>query len=231
MNHRIGGRKFGLPSDQRRALLKGLVRALFTYQTIKTTETRAKDVRSIAEKLITGARVDTPARSPSGPPLPRRRDLGASPVHADRAGVQDRAGWLYPYRQDRPAPGRCCDNRAAFADHRPRVRHADGAREDRPAGPCSLELSWRELHRLKLTIEYDGTEFCGFQRQAQGERTVQSVLEQAIETAVAARRDRSARRGPHRCRRSCIGTGSLFGDCQLLPIERWAIALNSLLPA
>ena len=59
MNHRIGGRKFGLPSDQRQALLKSLVRALFTYQTIKTTETRAKDVRSIAEKLITGARVDT----------------------------------------------------------------------------------------------------------------------------------------------------------------------------
>ncbi len=59
MNHRIGGRKFGLPSDQRRALLKGLVRALLTYQTIRTTETRAKDVRSIAEKLITNAREDT----------------------------------------------------------------------------------------------------------------------------------------------------------------------------
>ena len=59
MNHRISGRKFGLPSDQRRALLKGLVRALFTYQTIKTTETRAKDVRSIAEKMITAAREDT----------------------------------------------------------------------------------------------------------------------------------------------------------------------------
>ena len=59
MNHRIGGRKFGLPSDQRRALLKSLVRALFVYQTIQTTETRAKDVRSIAEKMITHARVDT----------------------------------------------------------------------------------------------------------------------------------------------------------------------------
>jgi len=59
MNHRIGGRKFGLPSDQRRALLKGLVRSLLTYQTIRTTETRAKDVRSIAEKLITNARQDT----------------------------------------------------------------------------------------------------------------------------------------------------------------------------
>jgi large subunit ribosomal protein L17 len=59
MNHRIGGRKFGVPSDQRRALLKSLVRSLLTYQSIKTTETRAKDVRSIAEKLITTAKVDT----------------------------------------------------------------------------------------------------------------------------------------------------------------------------
>ena len=59
MNHRIGGRKFGLPSDQRRALLKSLVRALLIYQTIKTTETRAKDVSSIAEKLIANARVDS----------------------------------------------------------------------------------------------------------------------------------------------------------------------------
>ena len=59
MNHRVGGRKFGLPSDQRRALLKGLVRSLLTYQTIKTTETRAKDVRIIAEKIITTARIDT----------------------------------------------------------------------------------------------------------------------------------------------------------------------------
>ncbi len=59
MYHRMGGRKFGLPSDQRRALLKSLVRALLTYQTIKTTDTRAKDVRSIAEKLIADARQDT----------------------------------------------------------------------------------------------------------------------------------------------------------------------------
>ena len=45
MNHRMGGRKFSLPSDQRQALLKSLVRALFVYQTIQTTETRAKDVK------------------------------------------------------------------------------------------------------------------------------------------------------------------------------------------
>ena len=56
MRHRIGGRQFGLPSDQRRALLKGLVRALFIQQKIQTTETRAKDVRILAERLITIAK-------------------------------------------------------------------------------------------------------------------------------------------------------------------------------
>ncbi len=59
MYHRKAHRKLGLPSDQRRSLLKGLVRALFTYQTIKTTETRAKEVKGIAEKIITDARQDT----------------------------------------------------------------------------------------------------------------------------------------------------------------------------
>jgi large subunit ribosomal protein L17 len=56
MRHRVGGRKFGLPSDQRRALLKGLVRSLLIFQKIQTTETRAKDIRIIAERIITSAR-------------------------------------------------------------------------------------------------------------------------------------------------------------------------------
>src|ERR1051325_2287630 len=56
MRHRVGGRKFGLPSDQRRALLKGLVRSLFEHDKIVTTETRAKDIKPIAEKLITTAK-------------------------------------------------------------------------------------------------------------------------------------------------------------------------------
>ncbi|HEY3329641.1 MAG TPA: 50S ribosomal protein L17 [Capsulimonadaceae bacterium] len=56
MRHRIGGRQFGLPSDQRRALLKGLVRALLVNHKIQTTETRAKDVRIIVERLITQAK-------------------------------------------------------------------------------------------------------------------------------------------------------------------------------
>lgn len=58
MRHRMSGRKFGLPSDQRQAMLKSLVRALFVHDRITTTVTRAKDVKPIAEKLITIAKKD-----------------------------------------------------------------------------------------------------------------------------------------------------------------------------
>jgi large subunit ribosomal protein L17 len=48
-------RKLGRPTAQRKAMLRGLVTALFENGKIKTTETRAKEVKSIAEKLITAA--------------------------------------------------------------------------------------------------------------------------------------------------------------------------------
>jgi len=40
------------------ALLKGLLRALLIHGEIETTETRAKDLRAIAEKVITTARTN-----------------------------------------------------------------------------------------------------------------------------------------------------------------------------
>lgn len=46
-------RKLSRPSDQRRALLRNQVTQLLWHGKIKTTEARAKEVRSIAEKLIT----------------------------------------------------------------------------------------------------------------------------------------------------------------------------------
>jgi len=48
--------KLGRSSAQRRALLRSLVTALFREEKIRTTEARAREVSSIAEKLITRAR-------------------------------------------------------------------------------------------------------------------------------------------------------------------------------
>jgi large subunit ribosomal protein L17 len=46
-------RKLGKPTDQRQAMLRNLTTALLLNGKIETTEARAKEVRSIAEKLIT----------------------------------------------------------------------------------------------------------------------------------------------------------------------------------
>lgn len=50
-----GYRKLGRTSTQRKAMLRNLTTELLYHGKIKTTETRAKEVRKIAEKLITVA--------------------------------------------------------------------------------------------------------------------------------------------------------------------------------
>ena len=56
--HRHGykGRKFGRETDQRRALVRGLISSLIREQEITTTLARAKEIRREAEKLITRAK-------------------------------------------------------------------------------------------------------------------------------------------------------------------------------
>lgn len=59
MRHRIAGRRLGRPTDQRLALLNNLVTSLLWHGSVVTTLARAKEARSLAEKLITLARQDT----------------------------------------------------------------------------------------------------------------------------------------------------------------------------
>lgn len=56
--HRHGykGRKFGRETDQRQALLRGLMCSLVKYQTITTTLAKAKEIRRPTEKLISLAK-------------------------------------------------------------------------------------------------------------------------------------------------------------------------------
>ncbi|MCP4049539.1 MAG: 50S ribosomal protein L17 [bacterium] len=53
MRHKRGNKKLGKPTDQRMAMLKNIVVALFENNRIKTTDTRAKEAKKIAEKIIT----------------------------------------------------------------------------------------------------------------------------------------------------------------------------------
>ncbi|GAB5697389.1 TPA: 50S ribosomal protein L17 [Staphylococcus aureus] len=49
----MGYRKLGRTSDQRKAMLRDLATSLIISEHIETTEARAKEVRSVVEKLIT----------------------------------------------------------------------------------------------------------------------------------------------------------------------------------
>jgi len=48
-----GTRKLGRPTDHRMAMLRAMVTYLFEKGSIETTLTRAKEVRSLADKMIT----------------------------------------------------------------------------------------------------------------------------------------------------------------------------------
>jgi large subunit ribosomal protein L17 len=63
MRHRVDGRLFGRTANQRKALLKSLVNSLIEHQRIETTVAKAKEVRRLAEKMITlGIRGDLHAK-------------------------------------------------------------------------------------------------------------------------------------------------------------------------
>ena len=54
-----GTRKLGRASDHRKAMLRGMVTYLLEKGSIETTVTRAKEVRAMAEKMITLGKVDS----------------------------------------------------------------------------------------------------------------------------------------------------------------------------
>lgn len=59
----MGYRKLGLRSDHRQSMLRNAVTSLLKEEKIETTETRAKEVNRLAEKMITlGKRGDLHAR-------------------------------------------------------------------------------------------------------------------------------------------------------------------------
>ena len=58
MRHRRKGRKLGRDASHRKALYANMCGALFEHGRIETTEAKAKELRPIAEKLITLARTD-----------------------------------------------------------------------------------------------------------------------------------------------------------------------------
>ena len=53
MRHMKAGRKLGRNSSHRKALYRNMVTSLMLYGSIRTTEAKAKEVRIIADRMIT----------------------------------------------------------------------------------------------------------------------------------------------------------------------------------
>lgn len=53
MRHRVAGRKLSRPTEHRILMYRNLVTDLLRYEKIVTTEAKAKEVRGMAERMIT----------------------------------------------------------------------------------------------------------------------------------------------------------------------------------
>jgi large subunit ribosomal protein L17 len=99
-------RKLGLPTDQRRAMLRNLVTSFLKNGRIETTVTRAKETKNIAEKMITlGKRGDLHARRQVLAYVTEKavvEDLFANiaPKYAERNGGYTRILKMGPRRGD-----------------------------------------------------------------------------------------------------------------------------------
>lgn len=58
MKHKIGFNALSRNGAERKALLRNMVTSLFRFERIETTTAKAKEVRRLAEKMITRAKVD-----------------------------------------------------------------------------------------------------------------------------------------------------------------------------
>ena len=70
MRHRKSGRHFSRTAAHRNSMLDTLATQLLDHEAIQTTEAKAKELRSVVEKLITLAKVDTVHRRPASINVP-----------------------------------------------------------------------------------------------------------------------------------------------------------------
>lgn len=101
-----GTRKLGRPTAHRNAMLRGMVTMLLDKGQLVTTETRAKEVRSMAEKMITLGKNGTLAARRQALAYITKEDVVSklfetiAPNYADRNGGYTAVYKLPPRRGD-----------------------------------------------------------------------------------------------------------------------------------
>ena len=106
MRHKLAGRGLGRSTKDRRALYRNQVTALLTHEKITTTEAKAKEVRSLTEKMITlGKDGSLPSRREALAYITDKKIVDKlfaeiAPGYTDRSGGYTRLLKLGPRRGD-----------------------------------------------------------------------------------------------------------------------------------
>ncbi len=101
-----GTRKLGRPTAHRNAMLRGMVTLLLENGQVETTLTRAKEVRSMAEKMITLGKKNTLASRRAALAYITKEDVVTkvfnelAPMYAERNGGYTQIYKLGPRRGD-----------------------------------------------------------------------------------------------------------------------------------
>lgn len=101
-----GTRKLGRPTAHRKAMLRGMVTYLLENGSIETTLTRAKEVRAMAEKMITLGKANTLASRRQALAYITKEDVVSklfdqiAPKYADVSGGYTQIYKLGPRRGD-----------------------------------------------------------------------------------------------------------------------------------
>ena len=101
-----GTRKLGKPTDQRMAMLRQQVTDLMTYGKLTTTVTRAKEIKPLAEKMITLGKRNTLASRRQALAFMTKEDAVTrvftilAPIYAERNGGYTRVVRLGTRRGD-----------------------------------------------------------------------------------------------------------------------------------
>ena len=106
MRHNVSGRKLNRTAAHRKMLYRNLVTALFKHERIQTTVPKAKEARSLAEKLITFAKAGDlnsrrmAARKITEPKILQKLFEEIGPRYAERPGGYTRIMRLGPRKGD-----------------------------------------------------------------------------------------------------------------------------------
>jgi large subunit ribosomal protein L17 len=91
MRHRVAGRQLNRPTAHRMAMLRNMVTDLLRYETIRTTDAKAREVRRLADKSISLGKKGTLSS--------RRRAIA---MLTDKDVVRKLFDELAPRYEDRP---------------------------------------------------------------------------------------------------------------------------------